>query len=88
MILLLLAPSLPTQKRWRATPSKAAGATMREYTGSTLGGTRHGSGKCTFRNKGFAYDGEWKDGLMEGRGTLTLAGVFSFCAGLQRELLL
>lgn len=58
---------------------------MREYTGSTLGGTRHGSGKCTFRNKGFAYDGEWKDGLMEGRGTLTLAGVFSYTGDFRRN---
>ena len=37
------------------------------YVGSLKDGRPHGNGKLSTRT-GPAYDGEWKDGLMEGQG--------------------
>eukprot|EP00962_Isochrysis_galbana_P000983 scaffold268_cov134-Isochrysis_galbana.AAC.12 len=62
---------------WRS-PSVWA-VTMADYAaygrfqGGTLDGLRDGKGSCSFANKYFSYNGGWAAGVMQGRGTLTLA---------------
>jgi hypothetical protein len=44
-----------------------------EYEGDVLSGKRHGKGKCVFlcgRFAGKVYEGEWKEGKMEGVGKM------------------
>jgi hypothetical protein len=48
------------------------------YEGKVDRSLRNGYGKCTFKNGLFAYEGEWLDGKMHGRGKLVLgdAGMY------------
>ncbi|KAH3732466.1 2-isopropylmalate synthase [Pelomyxa schiedti] len=41
------------------------------YTGRLVNGTRDGSGTCKWMNGSETYDGNWKDGMMHGRGLHT-----------------
>lgn len=48
-------------------------ASFGRFQGGTLEGLRDGKGSCSFANQYFSYNGMWAAGVLQGRGTLTLA---------------
>mmetsp|Transcript_71714 Transcript_71714/g.226586 ORF Transcript_71714/g.226586 Transcript_71714/m.226586 type:complete len:678 (-) Transcript_71714:106-2139(-) len=47
------------------------------YTGQVTGGKRHGHGKLSFADSGAFYEGEWVNGVRQGKGILEYSpGVF------------
>ena len=47
-----------------------------DYVGELKNEKPHGQGSITYEN-GESYEGEWKDGLKDGKGTLTKPAYFS-----------
>jgi hypothetical protein len=59
--------------RLKGKPTYDPASIFAEFRGTMKDGRAEGQGRY-FDTTGIAYKGEWKNGLMEGRGTLTLPG--------------